>query len=168
MEHYINQLIGDIHKVTLNLRSSQQLGEESGADPGNELEPDDITDVEQYFEGEIQPISRITSIAAELLPPPEKLTEQQLSMLADELENLLLNFHFVLEFPENYPAHLRYPFIRDFWNEEEVALSFGRNHIEFCDYDEEKCPFPGYCTMCRDIDKQLNRDDEIGNEPPFN
>ncbi|HKJ42972.1 MAG TPA: hypothetical protein VKA27_12840, partial [Sunxiuqinia sp.] len=136
MQHYISQLIDDIRQAIWNLRPPHELWEESKADPDDELELEDMSFVEQYIEGEKQPIADITGIAPEQLPPPEKLTAEQQGLLASELEKLLQYFHFVLDFPEKFPPHLRYSFILDFWNEEHVPLSFGENHIEFCDYEE--------------------------------
>lgn len=160
MQRYIEQLIDDIHKATWELKPPHPMWEESGADPDNELELEDLSYIEQYKEGDPVPISDITGIGQEQLPLPEQLTKKQQALLAKELEKLLLNFHFCLDFPPKYPAHLRYSFIRDFWEEEHVPLSFGENHIEFCDYEEELCPFPGYCNSCREAAEQLKYDEE--------
>ena len=167
MQRYIEQLIEDIHKSTWNLKPPHKLWEESEADPDDELELEDMSYVEQYIEGEAQAIGKITGIEPEQLPPAEKLTSEQQALLTTELEKLLLNYHFVLDFPESYPAHLRYSFILDFWNEEHVPLSFGENHIEFCDYEEENCPFPGYCNTCKEIAEQMEFDKRHGVKADF-
>ena len=120
-----------------------------------------MSHVEKYLYGDPEEISTITRIGCELLPPPEKLTTDQQELLASKLENLLQLFHFYLDFPQNYPVHLRYPFIRNFWNEKHVSLSFGESHIEFCDFEEENCPFPGYCKTCQEITEQIKYDEEI-------
>jgi hypothetical protein len=160
MQHYISQLINDIRQATWNLQPPHSLWEESEADPDNELELEDMSFIEQYVEGERQPISQITGIGSEKLPPPDKLNIEQRALLASELEKLLEYFHFRLDFPMGYPNELRYKFIRDFWVEEHVLLSFGENHIEFCDYNEENCPFPGYCNICKEIAGQMKFDEE--------
>jgi hypothetical protein len=160
MERYIEQLIDDIHKATRNLKSPHRIREETNADLTNEIDCYDISHIEKYYEGEGQYIAQITGIDPENLPPAEMLTKKQQALLAKELEQLLLTFHFVLDFPHNFPAHLRYSFIREFWNEKQVALSFGENHIEFCEYEEENCPFPGYCSTCREIEAQLKSDEK--------
>lgn len=167
MEHYLKQLIDDIRQASWNVRPPHQLWAESKADPDNELELEDMSFIEQYVEGEEQPIGEITGIGQEQLPPPELLSEAQQAVLAEELEKLLDLFHFKLDFPATFPAALRYPFIRNFWGERHVALSFGENHIEFCDYDEENCPFPGYCTTCKEVAAQMKFDEESarGNQP---
>lgn len=159
MQNYINQLIKDLRKASWNVRPPRDIWDH--ADPDYEVELEDLSFVEKFVYGEEEPVSQITGIDAMLLPPPEKLTDDQKALLSVELEKLLLNHHFVLEFPERFPFHLRYPFIREFWNDQHVALSFGNNHIEFCDYEEEDCPFPGYCNTCKEIDQQMKHDEEI-------
>ena len=161
MQNYINQLINDIRQATWNLKPPHSLWAESNADPDDEGELEDMAFVEQYIYGEKQPIGQITGIEAELLPPPEKLTEDQRSQLSGELEKLLQYFHFVLDFPEKLPAHLRYSFIRNLWTEEHVPLSFGESHIEFCDYEVENCPYPDYCT-CREFEAEMKEEEEHG------
>jgi len=137
MERYIEQLINDLHQATWKIRPPHELWEESEANHDDELELEDMSYVEKYMYGDQEPISGITGIEIEKLPPAEKLSEKQQALLATELEKLLQYFHFTLDFPENYPSHLRYPFILKFWEEEHVALSFGENHIEFCDLQKK-------------------------------
>jgi hypothetical protein len=167
MEHYIEQLIEDLHQATWQLKPPHELWEDSAADPDDELELEDMSYVEKYIYGEGEPISLITGIDSAQLPPVEKLTKEQQATLSIELEKLLQYFHFYLDFPETYPAHLRYPFILKFWEEKQVALSLGNNHIEFCDYDEEHCPFPGYCSTCKEAAELMKYDAEHGSENDF-
>ena len=162
MERYIEQLIDDIHKATWNIRPPHEIWPLSKADPDNELELEDMAFAEKNLYGKEKRISKITGIDFELLPPTSKLTSQQQARLAIELEKLLQIFHFTLDFPENYPADLRYPFILKIWNEKHVPLSFGDSHIEFCDMNEDECPFPGYCTTCIEVAGQMKFDEEIG------
>jgi hypothetical protein len=161
MERYIEQLIGDIRNATWKVSPPHEIWQKSGADPDNELELEDMSYVEQYVYGDEIPISEITGIEQEMLPPVEQLTEPQREVLAAELEKLLSVHHFFPDFPADYPVNLRYPFLRQLWTESHVPLSFGENHIEFCDYEEEKCPFPGYCKTCSEVKAQLEADEKI-------
>ena len=167
MQRYIKQLVEDIRMATHNLKPPHELWEISKADPTDELELEDMSHIEQYLFGEKQPIAQITTIAQEQLPPPDKLQKGQKTQLASELEKLLQYFHFYLDFPEDYPTHLRYSFIYNFWTEKHVPLSFGRNHIEFCNYEEKDCPFAGYCTACADFSTQIKPDDDQQNNPDY-
>jgi hypothetical protein len=159
MQRYIEQLIADIHKATWQIRPPHEIWDDT--DLNSELECEDMAYVEKYIYGDKEPISSITGIDTEMLPAPDKLTQDQQALLAVELEKLLQQFCFYLDFPENYPSKLRYPFIRNFWDSEEVALSFGENHIEFCDFEEENCPFPRYCNTCKEVAEQMEFDNKL-------
>lgn len=161
MDRYIQQLIEDIHRATYHVRPPHELWLTSEADPQDELELEDMSHVEKYLYGEEEPISSITGIDSHALPPGEKLTMEQKELLSSELERLLDYFHFELEFPKDYPVHLRYPFIKDFWTQSHVPLSFGTNLIELCDFNPEGCPFTGYCTTCEELQAQIKHDEEI-------
>ncbi|MCD6355458.1 MAG: hypothetical protein J7L95_07910 [Prolixibacteraceae bacterium] len=158
MQHYIEQLVGDIRRASWNLKPPREVWSDANLNDKGEME--DMSYVEQYIYGEKEPVSQFTGIEQHELPPPEKLTEKEQATLAVELERMLQNFHFHLDFPSGFPAALRYPFIRKFWDEEHVVLSFGESHIEFCEYEEENCPFPGYCNICNEIKEQEKFDQE--------
>lgn len=158
MKLYIKQLLADIQQACLKVAPPHPVWEQSEADPDNELELEDISFVEQYVYGTAIPVEKITDIAFAALPPPEKLRESQSQTLAKALIQLLDHHHFQLEFPEKYPMKLRYAFIRDFWATKQVPLSYGTNHIEFCDYEKENCPFPGYCNGCDEVEAQMEAD----------
>jgi len=160
MERYIEQLIGDIHERMQNADPPSDLWLESVSGQTDETEPEGLAYIDEYLYGEKKPISRITGFDLNLFPPPERLNKEQQALLACELEKLLLHLNFYLDFPANYPNHLRYPFILKFWAEEHVHVSFGESHIEFCSYDEEDCPFPGYCTSCADFNASLSADNK--------
>ena len=147
MERYLEQLIDDMHVTTQKLKRPPLEG--VGGDDRQELL--DFSYLHKYEKGSMKAISKITGIEQEQLPAVEKLSQEQQALLATELEKLLEYFHFKLDFPLNYPDHLRYSFIRKFWSEEQVAVTFGTIHIEFCEYNEDACPFPGYCINCEDV-----------------
>jgi hypothetical protein len=167
MQRYLEQLIQDIRKNTWRLRSPDELWLASEADPDNELELEDLSYVEKYVYGEEIPVSQITGIDPEYLPTPEMLTDDQKALLSAELEKMLEVFHFILDFPADYPMYSRYSFIRNFWNEKHVPLSFGESHIEFCVYDQNSCPFPGYCTICDEVAKQMHYDNNPENQDDY-
>ncbi|MRT94568.1 hypothetical protein [Ancylomarina sp. 16SWW S1-10-2] len=152
MEHYLNHLIEDLHQITNNINNSDRTEDESIND--DESFYKHIEAVENYLHGDQISISEITGILPEQLPPPERLSERQKTQLAAELEDFLEYFHFALDFPQNYPNHLRYQFIKKFWMEKHPDIQFGTTHIEFCNYEKENCPFPGYCTSCDEIDDE--------------
>ncbi len=167
MQHYIEQLIGDLRRATWNVRPPHDLWSESEANPDDELELEDMSYVEKYVYGVEIPVAQITGIDRDYLPPPEMLSDEQKALLSAELEKMLEVFHFVLDFPEGYPMHNHYSYIRNFWNEKHVPLSFGESHIEFCDNDQNKCPFPGYCGICDEIARQMEFDNKFKSHDDF-
>lgn len=122
-----------------------------GVDTEDPVETEDIAHVEQYLYGMELPVSTITGIEQNLFPPPGKLTDDQMALLAKEMELLLNHHNLYPDFPANFPEHFRYPLLCSIWNEKFVPLSFGENHIEFCSYEQSQCPFPGYCTTCDEM-----------------
>ncbi|MFO7863387.1 MAG: hypothetical protein R6U85_05260 [Salinivirgaceae bacterium] len=158
MERYVKQLIEDINAATWKVNPPREIWD--SVDLENDCEIDDISHVEKYVYGKEEPISKITGLDVVLLPPAERLSDDQKSKLSAKLEELLALHHFELDFPPDYPLHMRYSFIRNFWHEEHVEMSFGTSHIEFCDFEEENCPFPGYCNTCKEIEEQMQHDEE--------
>ena len=165
MQRYIEQLVEDLHRATWNIKKPHEIWED--VDLNNEAELEDISYVEEYVYGKKKNISDIIGIKRKLLPAPKMLTTEQRALLSVELEKLLQVFHFFLDFPETYPHELRYRFIRDFWKEKRVGLSFGECHIEFCDYDESHCPFDGYCTTCKEIRVEMEHDKGNNDDDKF-
>lgn len=161
MERYIEQLIEDIRRAGWRIRPPHEIWHD--VDLENEAEQEDISHVEKYIYGTEEKISSITGIDQIMLPATEKLTNEQSGLLASELEKLLNIFHFHLDFPDKFPLHLRYPLIRNFWNEEHVPISFGESHIEFCSYDKDDCPFSGYCNICEEMEEEMKMDEQREN-----
>lgn len=154
MENYIKQLIGDIREASRMINATHDVWYDDVWDDDEDDDEDDamdFSDVENYLYGEEQPISYITGIDADLLPPPEMLSVQQKADVARELEDLLETRNFVLDFPKTFPYELRYPFIRKFWSEKHIEMLSGTTYIEFCHYDTKQCPYPGYC-QCLELD----------------
>ncbi|MBN2746444.1 MAG: hypothetical protein JXR34_06935, partial [Bacteroidales bacterium] len=158
MQTYINQLVKEIRGACGEVKPPHQIWFDSGADPDDEVELEDITFVEQYVYGEPKPISEITGIAFEKLPASDLLSKNQQALLALELSNLLAFHHFHLDFPVNYPLDLQYPIIRKIWSQSHVEVSFGTVHIDLCDFEIANCPFPHYCNICEENERQMEID----------
>lgn len=153
MQNYIKQLIEDIHSA--KLVSSIPLSIWDTVDFDNELEIEDISYVEKYYYGEEKYISEITGIDSMLLPPSEMLDDSQRILLVKELEGLLNSRNFEIEFPVSYPIPLRYELLRGLWDEKHVEVSYGTNHIDFCNWDFDTCPFKEYCRICKDVEEDM-------------
>ena len=159
MERYIEQLIEDIHISRSQVRPPSDVWNDADVnDPG---ETEDMAYAEEFIYGTAEPLEQITRIGQEQLPREDQLTPEQKSRLAKELLLLLLHYNFVPDFPKTFPLDKQYAFIRGIWKNKYVELSFGQSHIEFCSYEEEDCPFPGYCTTCEEIKAQMEHDEEV-------
>ena len=159
MERYIGQLIEDIRQAASKVPQPGKILKD--VDMGNPDEAEEIFSAKQFINGEPQQLSQITGISKEQLPPPNQLLDTQVTLLLNEMVQLLQKFHFIPEFPEKAPDNLKYKALRDHWNEEHVIVSSGQVHIEFCNYDETQCPFPGYCNICKETEERnLNTEDK--------
>lgn len=157
MQNYINQLIENLKEIAHKHKLLDVVIDEPVND--NETFQQHIEDVENYIAGKTQPISIITGVKLEELPPVEMLSEVQKEQLSKQLEKFLLQFRFVLEFPPQYPLANRYAFIRKFCSEERTLMKFGMCHIEFCNYDKKNCPFPEHCKCCYEFESEGDKPD---------
>ncbi len=162
MKKYVDQLIEAIREAGWRMKPPHEIWD--SVDLDSELELEDMAYVEKFVYGEELPMAEITGIDPDELPPPEKLSLKQQALLAGELEKLLRIKNFVPDFPDKLPDHLRYPHLRELWKDAYVEVSFGENHIEFCDFSEDHCPFPGYCDTCEEIREQMKYDEQCSKE----
>ncbi len=156
MDKYIQQLVDDIKQAREKVQPPHPMWLDSEADPYNEVELEDLSYVEQFVYGKEVPVSELTGIDAKLLPPTERLSPNQRALLSEELEALLHHYHLHPDFPKLFPMHLKYPFLLTVWSQSHVPLSYGENHIEFCDYNVDNCPFEGYCDVCANMEMEKN------------
>ncbi|MFH2141480.1 MAG: hypothetical protein ABIJ97_03590 [Bacteroidota bacterium] len=157
MDKYITQLIEQFQESAKNVGKPSVRAKDFDLD--NELEEEDFIYVEQYIYGTPKPLSEIFGIEKICLPDDEKLTDEQVDILANEAEKLWNAYHFYPDFPKTLPARLRYRKLREYWDDKQVFVGVGEIHVEFCDYEEENCPFPGYCKTCEEIARQMEYDE---------
>ncbi len=155
MRRYIEQLIEDLRKAR-NYDDPPEMMEDFLICQTEEAE-DKVADVEEYLNGPRQPLSQILGIEKEKLPPPERLSDEQAEVLAGEMEKLWRHFRFYPSYPDdNFPGKVRYRLLRDSWDIDQIRLSTGAIGVEFCYYDEENCPLPGYCKTCERLKKEYD------------
>jgi hypothetical protein len=156
MELYTQQLIDDLRKARTVVRPPSDVWDD--VDVNDEGLVEDMAYVEEFIYGTPQPMSKIIGIETKLLPPPHKLNDEQKATIVVEIEATLQHFNFVLEFPIDFPKHLRYKFLLEIWEDDFVAVSFGQSHIEFCDFEVESCPFPDHCKLCYEFEEECKED----------
>ena len=148
MHLHLANIISLIHHSRYHSWNRLRLLRLPNLDTDEISEPENNSYSDRLLHGHRIPVAKITGLNCNLLPETLTLTDQQKGLLANELETLLLFYHFHLDFPPDFPPHLRYPFILKLWNESHVPVPFGVNRIEFCEYNLATCPFPGYCNIC--------------------
>jgi hypothetical protein len=153
IQKYVDHLAEDIQKAAERSAIYSQLKglpDFIGADF-----QDPIAQVEEFLQGPKYKLSEIVGIEASMLPADHLLSDGQTELLASKMEFLLNAFHFYPDFPTNkgktVPPRLRYRAMRESWEYENPIVSSGEIHLEFCDYDETQCPFPGYCATCSEL-----------------
>jgi hypothetical protein len=166
MERYIEQLIEDLRKARdyddpPEMMEDFLLGQVEKAE-------DHFEDVEKYLNGQREPLSEILGIEKEKFPSPARLSDEQATLLAGEMEKLWRHFRFYPSYPvDDLPGTVRYRLLRDSWDNEQACISTGAIGVEFCDYDDENCPLPGYCKACKkwkaEYDEVNDSQQEAGN-----
>lgn len=142
MQKYINQLIEDMHLAAT--RVPQATFTEATFDANYMMELEEI--------GE-EPMSFWFGLEKEQFPPSERLTPDQLELMANELEKLWNAFSFEPDFPEGLPAKRRYELMRDYLEHKCTYWPGGWvHHFEFCNYEPENCPFGYEYCKCKDFE----------------
>lgn len=159
MKRYLEQLINDMRESARNVSDEDLTVFFRNAD-----DEDNLPFSEDYQHGPRRKLSEIVGIPSMSFPPEDQLTDNQTEILAREMELLLKAYFFYPEFPSGVPGRLRYRHLIRIWDDEHVFLINGENHLEFCDYDETNCPFPGYCNICSQINKFKDKENEEDEE----
>lgn len=144
MHHYLSHLISDMHKAAVQVPKSRV--------PDGEFDPDYMLELEESAE---KPMNFWFGLNKEEFPPSEKLTTEQLELMATEFEKLWAAYSFYPDFPDGLPAKRRYELMYDYLDHPTQHWPGGwQHHFEFCDYDPGNCPFGiGFCR-CKDFEEQ--------------
>ena len=149
MERYVQQLLADIGWARENVPEpwwyfvSSEEEEEEGPSPWSE-------DVEGAPRKSLE---EWTGLRREQLPPPHRLTPQQLERLLHALKEMLsaYNCHVVFQ-RADVPHTVQYDIIRRRFDQEVPQLRANEYFFEFCDPKEDAdCPLGEYCE-CRFLD----------------
>lgn len=158
MLRYVEQLVEDIRIIA---QKQNRLKDIRYLNSLMETDTFDFDELNFLNSNEKRTLGEITSLHTENLPSTDKLTNNQKALLSVELEIMLNQYNFSLEFPNKYPSHLRYSYIRDLWKEKHTYSSNGCVHIEFCEYNKRDCPFPGYCRLCDEYEEEIRKQEEL-------
>lgn len=151
MQEYLNQLIADMRHAAQNLPPKPEY-----------YIPPEAEGIEHIIEWENsvdKPMHEWTGITKDVFPPPEKLSEQELVMMVDEILKLWKAYNFIADLPENLPVEIAYKALVDYFDKPVAWISEGNLHIEFCEYEPENCPWPEEFCWCKVLHDELNTQD---------
>lgn len=157
LNDYIVQLAERMRESANNLPDPNKMSEFDEQSLPEELKM--FADVERFLHGKAKPISVITSIETQEFPQVNRMTDAQVTFLYAELTQLLNAFGFFADFPQELPIDIKYKLLRQKWDDEFVYSGSGMTHIEFCDYEPTRCPYPEKYCWCKDLDDFDDYDD---------
>lgn len=157
MHNYLKHLIADMRQAAKNLPTKPHYDIPPGAE--------DMAYVIEWENAKTKPMQEWFGIAKENFPPPEKLTESQISLMVTEMLRLWEAYHFYPNLPDNLPAKFTYKVLVNFLDKDIAWVSEGEGIVELCDYDPQTCPFPKEFCWCRDFeDDDVDAHDFIRSE----
>ena len=146
MQSYLNQLIEDMHLSATRVPQSKI--------PEGTFDEDYMMELEEM---EDQPMSVLFGLTIEQFPPSDKLTSEQLTLMADEFGQLWAAYSFFPDFPEGLPARRRYEIMREYLDQGCRYWPGGWEHIfDFCNCDPDNCIYGDEFCRCKDFE-----DDEM-------
>ena len=151
MHHYLTHLISEMRRDAERVPKSQI--------PEETFDPDYMIELGESAE---KPMSQWFGIGKEVFPPSEKLTDEQLRLIASEFEQLWAAYSFEPNFPDELPVKRRYELMREYLDHPCQHWPGGWVlHYEFCDYEPGNCPFGTEFCRCKDF--EMNDDFQISN-----
>lgn len=142
MQNYVNQLLGDLNQ---QVKRSPSIAEIDSTD--------DLLELSKLYSRPKYSIANLLEIEQGALPPPEKLNDQQISLLMESIENALTVHQCYLDFPKGIIDRKRYTILRSYWNEPQLICSKSVNTIDFCDYDQDNCVYGREGCECIQLEK---------------
>jgi len=151
MRPYIEDLIKEIKSAVEEAKQYRKQEQSPQKELANIGSSDDRR---KYLYGNPMTLESITGIPLDALPPYYLISENHRNQLGQVMEELLEAWGFTPDFPDKLPYSQRYRFLRNIWGTQQVYIGSGPSYIDFCDFDQQTCPFPNHCDMCDKIKEQ--------------
>ena len=158
MEKYISQLLDDIAYATENVdwpyvkKESYEFWEVPSPDEERKNAP-------------LRHLETSTGIRKEQLPPPEILTDKQVTTLLQALTKMLDAYNWSLVLQITVPERIQYATIRDMFDQTVTVLQSQDGFFELCRPGTEhgKCALGEYCQCAFYVDlcSEFSDDDEL-------
>jgi hypothetical protein len=161
MQHYLEQLLGDIAHAVDNAKNAS-------AEQQFDL-CDWISEEEEERTAPVRNLQELTGIYQEMLPPAEMLNDEQLHSLLEALNKLLDTYNCCFVLQTTVPERIQYFTIRDNFNQDVKVKTWRMGFFALCKKDTQhgKCPLGEYCqcafyaALFADcIDEQLSPEEE--------
>jgi len=127
-----------------------------------------IKQVEQTFEQHIQEVEAFLSFEEDehhqvfgeacgikkmQFPPAEKLSNQQMEELCNEISYLMRTWNLDISLPDTLPVERTYHFLTEVFDTKTMITDSGHVGIELCEYVIEGCIFGDHC-MCKEYEDE--------------
>ena len=148
MQKYVEQLIDDM-----------QIAQKRPRPPKMELPPEleFMRGAEEFLHGDLYEMGNLFGLEKLQFPTVDRLNSKQINLFVLEFEKLWYAFNYIPDFPDGLPDTVKYKLFVDYLDYSTNHVSQGHQHIEFCSYDLESCPFPEEFCQCKDY--EFNDDD---------
>ncbi len=150
MQRYITQLLEDLEKAKSHQPPPVDYALLYPDHPAADYGLDYIIEWEN---GEDWKMDDLFGIPAEVFPPESKLSEAEISALAQGIVSLWQSFNIDVHIPdERIPSRTIYQVLLNYWRTEPVQyVSQETIHLDLCEYDPETCIWGNdYCT-CKEF-----------------
>jgi hypothetical protein len=146
MQHYLNQLINDLQAAKKNALPEPGFGTTYEEFEETMLEIENASYVEP---------KNIFGVSYEELPPPEKLSGQEMQLLLDAILDTWESFGISASIPDEAPIHVQYEVVRDCFAEKLQPV-----HGLVFDFCTGWCPDCKLCDYCPSV-KEIWTDEEL-------
>ena len=166
MEKYISQLLADIAYATQNVSWPYPKKE------SYELH-DWIPEEEENKTAPVYKLEEWTGIKKDQLPPPEMLSDEQVSVLLQALIKMLNEYNWMWVMQITVPERFQYAAIRDYFDQDAKAKQWHMGFFEYCRPGTKhgECALGEYChcaffsEMFKDmVDEDLTPEEERARE----
>ncbi|THH40690.1 hypothetical protein [Neolewinella litorea] len=155
MQRYVDQLTEDLRTAAHQRRERPRpLADQYFVNEEERQRAELIrhfSDVERYVSGASNSNMYVAlGFAPEVFPPAERLTDAQLEALVRDLLDLWAAHRTLADAPEGVPPRLLYPqLLRLMYEDYFDPGDSGYHHLEFCEYEPARCPWPEGLCGCR-------------------
>lgn len=167
MQRYVDQLTGDLRAAAHSRRQRPRpLADQYFVNEEERQRAELIqhfSDVDRYTSGESnRSMYDALGFTPEVFPPADRLTDEQLSELVRDLLDLWAAYRTLADAPEGVTPRLLYPqLLRRMHDDYFDPGEGGYLHLEFCEYEPARCPWPeGLCGCRIDLEHFGSLDEE--------